>query len=69
MRNVRNVGLHCRGFFERALCLKPKRGPWSRVQRPMRHSFDCFCVFHGRNCLNYTVGQTGRAIYTATIAI
>jgi len=30
----------------------------------MPDGFDCFCVFHGSNCPNYSVAEAGRAIYT-----
>jgi len=35
----------------------------------MRHRFDSFCAFHGCNCPNYTVEQTGRANDTANFAM
>jgi len=33
----------------------------------MRDAIDRFCAFHlaAGNCPNYTIGQTGRAIYAA----
>ena len=55
-------------FSNVPLCLKPKRGPW-RARRPMCKCFHHFCAFHGSCCPNYTVGQPGRANYTATFAI
>ena len=45
-------------------------GPWSLARRPMRDEFVEICKFRGGGCcVNYTVGQASRAIYTTTFAI
>ena len=81
MRNGQNVGssavASCEGdscgYFKQAPLPKARARSvvkWSRARRPMRDEFDQFCAFHGSSaCSNYLVGQTGRAICTATFAI
>jgi len=62
---ITDVG-DCRGFLNGPLRLKPEGGPCLRARRPMCDGFDHFCAFHRSCCPNYTIGQSGRAIYTAT---